>query len=496
MDMSLQPWAIWCVALPLLAGMGSFMLGKRAGPRFGLAACPLIALATAALVVQLMEEGAKRYSLGGWGAPLGIEYQIDGFSALMLVMTTVVGLFVSVYAWEYFRTGPGTTWRRAHKMRYFWPLWLFLWAALHGLFLSADLFNIYVTLEIIGLTSVALIALAGAASLPAAMRYLFVSLAGSLFYLFGVMLLYSAYGELDLGLLARVVEPGPVAWVALGMMTVGMLLKTALFPLHFWLPPAHANAPAPISAILSGLVVKASFYVLARLWLGVFSDVVTLQFGQLLGAFGAAAIVWGSVQALRQKRLKMLVAYSTVAQLGYLFIIFPMAKVAPALAWSSAAFFAISHACAKGALFMAAGTIARALGHDELKKMGGIGKKLPITLFTIGLAGVSLMGLPPSGGYIAKWLILTAATREESWFLVVVIHSGGLLAAAYIFRIVQCAFSRGDEVEKLDVPRALVWAPFGLAVVAIALGIASAYPLALLEIGNPFDVALDVGVEP
>ena len=171
-----------------------------------------------------------------------------------------------------------------------------------------------------------LVALAGKrAALTAALRYLFVSLSASLFYLLGVGLVYGQCATVDLPSLAAKAQPGPTLWVALALMTGGLIAKAALFPMHFWLPPAHANAPAPVSALLSALVVKGSFYILLRLWFEAFPALLTPAVAQLFGLLGAAAILWGSVNALFQSRLKLLIAYSTVAQLGYLFLLFPLA---------------------------------------------------------------------------------------------------------------------------------------------------------------------------
>ena len=273
---------------------------------------------------QVVEQGAQRYAVGGWGAPLGIDLYADGLSLLMLMVTAVVGLGISVYSSGYFNR---------NKAVHFWPLWLFLWAALNALFLSADIFNLYVTLELMGLAAVALVALAGGAdALTAAMRYLLVSLLGSLFYLLGVALLYHSFGSVDIAILAQRMEPSPAVWAAVGLMSAGLLLKTALFPLHFWLPPAHASAPAPVSALLSALVVKASFYILLRLWLEIF-PLSGATLGQLSGSARSDAVLWGGIQALRQTRLKLLIAYSTVAQLGYLFLAFPLAT---SIAWKGA----------------------------------------------------------------------------------------------------------------------------------------------------------------
>jgi multicomponent Na+:H+ antiporter subunit D len=196
---------------------------------------------------------AQRYLLGGWPVPLGINLHADGLSLIMLLMTATVATLITVYAAAYLRGRP--------EQRFLWPLWLFLWAGLNALYLSGDLFNLYVVLEIAGLSAVALAALAGnRAALTAALRYLLAAMVGSLSYLLGVGLIYSEYGVLDLATLAGVLRPGLTTSVAFGLMMLGLLMKTALFPLHFWLPPAHSAALAPVSAALSALVIKGSFY--------------------------------------------------------------------------------------------------------------------------------------------------------------------------------------------------------------------------------------------
>ena len=271
-----------------------------------------------ALARHVHDAGPLRHLVSGWGAPLGIDLRADGLAAWLLLVTAGVGLAVALYAQRYFAQSAGHDDIGApHREKYFWPLFLFLWTAMNALLLSADIFNLYVTLELLGFAAVTLVALAGGrAALNAALRYLFVNLAGSLFYLMGVAMVYGAHSTLDLTLLAQQLEPGPVSWTALGLMTAGLMMKAAVFPLHFWLPSAHANAPAPVSALLSALVVKGAFYVLLRLWFEAFGHVVTPAAAQWLGALGAAAILWGSVLSLIQSRLKLLIAYSTVAQLG------------------------------------------------------------------------------------------------------------------------------------------------------------------------------------
>ena len=462
------------ILLPLAGALVCFLWPRRAVP-LGVATALGIVTCVAGLGWQVAEHGTQRYAVAGWGAPLGIDLYADGLSLLMLIVTALVGLGISVYSTGYFE-------RKIAAV--FWPLWLFLWAALNALFLSADIFNLYVTLELLGLAAVALVALAGGANaLTAALRYLLVSLLGSLFYLLGVALFYHSFGSLDIAILAQRVESSPAVWAAMGLMSAGLLLKTALFPLHFWLPPAHARSPAPVSALLSALVVKASFYILLRLWLEIF-PLDNAAPGQLLGLLGAGAVLWGGVQALRQTRLKLMIAYSTVAQLGYLFLAFPLGTT---LAWKGALYLLMSHALAKAAMFMAAGNIMRFGGHDRITDLDRVAQRLPLSLTAFSLAGISSMGLPPSGGFTGKWMLLDAALYSGQWWWALTLILGGLLAAAYVFKVIGYAFTRAEvSYETRLVPARMEWTALLLALAAVLLGLFTPWPLALLDIGFPF----------
>lgn len=498
--MSDFPWMIGAIVTPLLTACA--MLGlRRWSASIGLLCSLAIAAIIACLGYQVVRLGPQHMDVGGWSVPLGIRLHADGLGVCLLGITALVGSFVSLYAAAYFRT-PDAAAAPPPSARYFWPLWMFLWAALNALFLSADIFNVYVGLEMLGLSSVALVALSNTPpAISAAMRYLLVSLLGSLSYLMGVAFLYGAMGTLDTGSLAAALAPAPFSYAALSLMSAGLLMKTALFPLHSWLPPAHANASAPVSALLSALVVKASFYVLYRLWFDVFGNIITTGAGYIPGVLGGAAILWGSIQALSAQRLKQLIAYSTVAQVGYLFLVFPlgMATAAPTFwtARSAAFYFVIAHACAKAAVFLTAGNVLRAFGHDRIEELRGSVQQLPISMLAFGIAGVSLIGLPPSGGFIAKWLYLNAALEGHHWGYVGVISAGGLLATAYIFRFFSRAFSYVPETGAFTrVPRSMEWSAFALAMCAMALGLVGAQVMDLLPADSPISRSVWAGGQP
>jgi len=479
------------VLLPLVGALLAFIGTRRIGAVGAMAFAVATLGASVLLTVELWHGGPQLHMLGGWPAPLGIALVADGLSAMMLLMTAVVGVFISGYALAYFQGEA--------SQRFFWPLWMFLWSGLNALYLSADVFNLYVVLEISGLAAVALAALGGSRpALVAALRYLIAAMVAALAYLFGVALLYAEYGVLDLEALGALAAPGLATTVAIALMMLGLAVKTALFPLHFWLPPAHAAAPAPVSAALSALVIKASFYLMLRLWFGVFDGVVTFGAGQLLGALGAAAILWGSFQALRQRRLKLLIAHSTVGQIGYLFLIFPLVSVprvdgvsAPWVveAWAGGMFQVLSHGFAKAALFLAAGVILRATASDQLTSMRDLAGRLPATTFAFALAGVSLIGLPPSGGFVAKWMLLKAIFASGQWWWAPVVVLGSLLTAGYVFMLLRFAFKPANgPLDLKPVSKVMQVIPLLLALIAVLIGLNVEGPLRLLEIGplTPF----------
>lgn len=346
-----------------------------------------------------------------------------------------------------------------------------------------------------------------------------------LLYLAGVVLLYGVYGTLDIVLLGARAEVNDASRAALLLMMLGLMLKTALFPFHFWLPPAHGSAQTPVSALLSGLVVKGSFYILLRVWFDLFSPLVSEPLAIFPAVLGSIAIIWGSLNAFMAQRLKMLVAYSTVAQIGYFFLVFGLVRSSLSggseaelefvaevgrgdefQGWCAGILLVISHAFTKAALFLAAGTILQVAGHDRIAELAAVAKHLPTTFFGIGVASVALMGLPPTAAFVGKWLLIKAAFTSGQPIFAVVVVPGGLLAAAYLFRVLSASFTdpaesadsaseaSGDiaessraEISMVKVPRLLEQTVLGLALISLLVGLASAPILSLLSVDSPWD---------
>lgn len=466
------------LALPLagaLACVAAPSWGARIGGAVVLASGAVLVL----LVAQVAGGGVIEATPGGWGAPLGIVLKADGLAVAFMVLALAVmaGVCASAAAMRSL-SAP------------FWPLAMLAWAALNAIFVSRDLFNLYVGLELLTLAAVALVALGGDKALAAALRYLTFALTGSILYLAGVVLVYSAHGILDIGLLAATTLPAPTDRLAMALMTVGLLIKTALFPFHIWLPPAHAAAPAPASAILSALVPKASFVILLRLWFEAMPDTADDRMLTVLALLGTLAVVLGGVLALSQGRLKQIIAYSTVAQIGYLFLVFPLAGGDSAAqpwaagAWTGVVFQALGHGLAKAAMFLCAGLWIVAVGSDRLEALRGLARALPMTAAAFAIAAITLMGLPPSGGFTAKYLMMTTAFASGQVFWGLVLLGGGLLAAGYLYRPIAALFAR-DMPAFTPVPYALQAVPLVLALLAVAMGIVSDGLYEFVQIGRP-----------
>jgi multicomponent Na+:H+ antiporter subunit D len=493
----MRDYLVPAVVLAPLLGAALATASARAAATTAVLAALGVGGLVAALSVQVVAHGTILHQAGGWGAPVGIELRADGLAVLLLAVTAIIGICITVYATSYFR--PIFAGEQDRGVRFFWPLWLLVWAALNATFLATDIFNLFVCLELLTLPAVALVALDGhRPAVAAATRYLVLSMAGSLLFLAGVAIVYSTTGTLALDGIAAAAAGGAPGGdgaaagmsaamaAALTTMTLGLAVKAALFPMHFWLPPAHAGAPAPGSAVLSGLVVKAAFVIILRLWTEAFPQALLTAAPTVLGALGATAVIWGSLLALRQKKVKLVIAWSTVAQVGYLFLVFPLLSAAPAAAWSGGMYHLLSHGLAKAALFLAAGTMLRALGSDRLEDIAGVGQKLPTTFAAFGIAGLNLAGMPPSGGFIGKWLLLTAALSSGQWWWAVVLVVGSLLAAAYVLLVLRAAFLQPRaEPLRHQPPWQLTGAAMVLALLSVVLGIWAELPLALLGAAGP-----------
>ncbi len=461
---------VLAIAIPL-AGALACMVFPRLARKVTALAGTGATLASAALALEVLAHGPRDYGLGGWAPPLGISLHVDGVAAALVLVASVVMTVCGLHA------------RVPRSADTFGTSWLFALAALAVVFLSDDLFNVYVALELLGISAVALVAAPGnGAALTAALRYLAAGLIGSLLFLLGTALLYGSTGTLSMAALGDV--SGLPAWASLAFMSAGLVLKSALFPLHGWLPGAHGTAPAPASAVLSGVVVKAGIYLLWRLWSDLFTEAAAGTAAASLGLLGAGALIWGGAMALRAERLKLVVAYSTVAQLGYLAIAIPVLRTGAIEALAGATLILSTHALAKAGCFLAVGAVLTRRRSDRLESLSGLVSSMPIAAFALALGAVSLVGLPPSGGFAGKWLLIQASLDASAWWWAMSLVAGSLLSAAVFVRALGGGFESETRTEVSARASGLEWTALALALGAVAMGPLSGSWLALVSAGS------------
>lgn len=426
------------VSLPLVAALVMLLWSRVALP-LNLLVAALCSVLGLGLLQQVVAEGTQQMLLGGWSPLLAIRWYADSLTALLILLTALLQLLVGAYA--------ASVQRRDALPAAFWPLTSLLQASLTALWLSRDLFNLYVCLELLGMVAVALVTLSGDKAIRPALYYLLYSLFGSLCYLLGVALLYGRYGVLDLTLLSGVLAADLLTAVTLIMLTLGLMLKAALWPLHLWLPPAHGAAPAAVSALLSALVVKGPLFILYLVWIKLAPAEFYPLAANVLLFCALAALFLGGYAALRSPYAKGVVAYSTVAQLGYallalgLLLKFNLPAFAAAL-W----LFVLAHALAKAACFLSIGEMQQTLGGKKIAVLKGTSQTMPLAMFAFAVAGGSLIGLPPSGGFLAKWALLQGLWQTQQFLWLGALVFATLLSAAYVFRIVVLAFDRAKPV--------------------------------------------------
>ncbi|NIC06184.1 complex I subunit 5 family protein [Billgrantia bachuensis] len=472
--------AVWVVlGLPLLLGaVGGLVRPARGWPVAMAGLLPLLALAWLWRDVDSEAGRSWMIEIGS----LALYWRINGLTLILIALTYLIGLASALYTPAYLREDPQ---REPRGQAWFWPLLGILISSLSLIWLAVDLLSLYFGLELMGLSAVGLMLLTGKVdALVAGLRYLLLALVGSLAFLLGVSLLLGAWGRLDLAGLARAVEPGAPLWVAVALLSAGLLLKAAAFPLHAWLAPVHASAWIPISALHAGLVVKASFFIALQLWLVLVPEATVAAWA--IGGMAGAAVIWGGVMAWRAAKLKDVLAWSTVSQLGYLLLAFPLLigtdSAVAALAWEGTWLQLAAHGLAKAAMFLAAGNLILATGEIRVAGLAGASRRFPLSLLSFGMAAISLVGLPPSMGFTAKWLLLHAALTGGHWPWLAVLGIGTLLSAAYVFRVFRYSFIEdAPEYEFHPVPWGMDAIALLLALSALLLGLAMEGPLDLLR---------------
>jgi multicomponent Na+:H+ antiporter subunit D len=403
----------------------------------------LVSLVTFAMALALLDRtlggGVLSYAVGGWAAPWGIELRIDLLSALMMVLVSGVGAITLLWGRvSIFAEIP------ADRTYLFFVCYLLCLTGLMGMVVTGDAFNLFVFLEISSLSSYAMIALGPSRrALMAAFTYLVMGTIGATFYVIGVGLLYMVTGTLNMADLAATLSTTPhhrTVIVAVAFLVVGLGLKLALFPLHKWLPRAYGNAPSAVTVFLAATATKVSLYVLIRVFFTVLGDVPLLadrRWAEMLIPFALAGMFSASAVAIFQNNVRKLLAYSSVAQIGYMALGVGLASVS---GLTAGIVHILNHALIKGALFMAAGAVALRVGSARLEDWQGVAARMPLTMAGFTVAGVSLIGVPLTAGFVSKWWLMTAAFEKGWWPLAMLIVLASLLAVIYVWRVIEAAY--------------------------------------------------------
>jgi multicomponent Na+:H+ antiporter subunit D len=429
-------------------------------------------LVSVALLGQILEQGVIDYTFGGWAAPFGIAYHIDFANAYVLLIVTAISTVVSIFAKRSVASEIET-----HSQGLFYTAWLLCLTGLLGITITGDAFNLFVFLEISSLSSYVLIAMGNdRKALTAAYQYLIMGTIGATFILIGIGLLYMLTGTLNMLDMAQrlvAVSDSRTARTGFAFLTVGLGLKIALFPLHLWLPNAYAYAPSAVSAFLAATATKVAVYVLLRFMFTVFGidfalGAMPLSAGLVI--LGSVAVLSASTVAIFQHNLKRMLAYSSIAQIGYLVL---GVSLATSAGLTATLLHLFNHALMKGALFLALGCIAWRLGSVRLGDLGGLGYRMPWTMGVFVIGGLSLIGLPLTAGFISKWYLVLAALERDWWPVVVVIIAGSLLAVIYVWRVIEAAYlgKTSDAVSGAEAPLSMLVPAWLLAIANLYFGI-------------------------
>ena len=436
------------------------------------------------LLAQVQAEGPISYALGGWAAPVGIEYRVDLVNAFVLVIVTAIGAVVTPYALKSVEQEID-----AAKIPLFYAAFILCLTGLLGIAVTGDVFNVFVFLEVSSLSAYALIALGqDRHALTAAYQYLIMGSIGATFIVIGIGMMYVMTGTLnmlDLSVLLAELGPNRTVAVAFGFLSIGISLKLALFPLHFWLPNAYTYAPSAVTAFIASTATKVAVYMLLRFFFTVFGGVFSfdvMQLDRVLLPLALVAIVSMSLVAIFQANVKRMLAYSSVAQIGYMILGISMASVTGLTAGILHLF---NHALIKGGLFMALGCVMYRVGSVEIEAMRGLAKKMPWTMAAFVAGGFSLIGLPFTVGFISKWYLILGALERDGWqwWLVVgLVLTTSLMALVYIWRVVEAAYFQeapGAESSGGGLPgegtSAVVEAPLALLIPTWGLIVANFY---------------------
>ena len=472
-----QQLPIFIVIVPLIASLVISFTGWRyRGLPFVLSvtALSLCLVISVTLFGTISSQGTLAYHMGGWMPPWGIEYKIDHLTSFMLVLISFLSLVTAVYAKKTIEK------ELPNKTFLFWCLYLLLVTGLFGIIVTCDMFNLFVLLEVASLTGYALVAVGNKRATVAGFRYLIIGTIGACFYLLGVGYLYIATGTLNMGDLARLLPAiygSNVVITSFVFIFIGFAIKIALFPLHAWQPDAYTHAPSAVSIIISTAMAKTFAYALIRIIFSVYTInfiKTILPVFDIICWLGATAIIVGSVYAIVQDNLKRMLAYSSIANVGYIVLGLGL-SVSTTLGLTPVIMHILNHAVIKGTMFMAACGFIYKFNLWNISDFSGLSRRMPYSALVLIIASLAMIGLPPGAGFVSKWYLILAAIDAGQYLFVAIIFISTLLMIVYFWRIIETMYIKPPKNESFGVqelPMGMLIPSVGMAALTFIIGLA------------------------
>ncbi|MDY6843585.1 MAG: monovalent cation/H+ antiporter subunit D family protein [Thermodesulfobacteriota bacterium] len=470
---------ILIVVIPLIFSFLTLLLGwwkKVFCYSITLIALILSSLASLFTLYTVITTGTIHYHLGNWAPPWGIEYVIDHFNAFVLVIISLISLLAVIYSKK------SVEQELPDKDVFFYTVFLLQVVGLLGIAITGDLFNLYVFLEIASLSAYALIAVGEDGAPLASLKYVIIGTIGACFYLLGIGYLYIITGSLNMGDLSNLLPSlysNVTVQTAFVFIIIGFGIKIALFPLHTWQPDVYTYAPSTVSVIISTAMAKTSIYALIRVIFSVFTIKFITAFAPIFDIIcwiSAVTMIIGSIYAIMQFNLKRMLAYSSIANVGYIMLGVGLAN-STTLGLTPVVMHILNHTLMKGCMFMTAGAFIFKAGLKDIRDFVGLGRKMPFTCFAFILAALAMIGMPPSVGFITKWYLILAALDAGNYIFVAVIFFSTLLMIVYFWRVIEIMYIRVEDGGKSEIkvdetPMSMLIPGLILALLCIVTGIA------------------------
>jgi multicomponent Na+:H+ antiporter subunit D len=470
------------VVVPLMAAPVCVLIRRPVLVRVWALFATWVTLAISLALVGIVSDGTViSYYEGSWAPPLGIELRLDQLNVFVLTIVTGIASVVMPFG-----LGSATVSIKPQRHYLFYAAFLLCIAGLCGITITGDAFNVFVFLEISSLSAYTLVSLGHTRrALRAAFTYLIMGTIGGTFLLLGIGFLYASTGTLnmvDIAARLQVVGMSRTVLVAFAFIVVGSLIKLAVFPLHQWLPNAYTHAPPVVTAFLAATATKVSFYVLIRALIGIFGFTLvfeTLGFGTLLLPLSLTAMFIGSTAAIYQTDVKRLLAYSSIAQIGYMTLGLSLGNVD---GFTGGIVHLFNHAVMKGGLFLVVACVVFAIGSSRVQDWAGLGKRMPVTSFAFVIGGFGLIGVPGTAGFVSKWYLVIGALEAGHLWLAGLILLSSLLAVVYVFRIIEIMYFRDPpaDAKPVKAPTITMVLPTWLLILGtIWFGLSTSYPVGM-----------------